>query len=421
MTTPAKTVEFGPFTMGMNNRLSDMALSKLKEKRLRSIVNTDLTSDGTMRRRQGYAQALAGSDCHSLWSDGDRAFFVDGTTLYSLSGEADALTKTQVRTGFAPGRRLSYVNVNGDVIYTDQSVLRKITDGVDGPLTMPLIQPEPVVAAGGSGALDAGVYQVCFTYYDADLRQSGATTPQQVTVAAGQGIQITGLPAAFPTGVDGIMVYMTPANGDQLMLALALSAAQTTLSIVTPPLLGGRCQTLLMAPMPAGEIVRYNNGRLMVALGRFLIYSDPYSLALHRPMRNFIHFADDVTVVETVPAGTFVATEKMTYFFGGDIATAEAKEVFPYGGVQGTGGPTPDSSRCFWMSARGMIVGNSDGSAKNVTEADIAMNRAVVGATSYRERDGIKQMIASLFSTQQTGAAAYSFMDAEIIRKGESL
>ncbi len=409
--------KLGPFTLGVNNRLQDQELSRVKGAFLRSAVNVDMTAHGTIKRRLGSEKVVAGSDCHSLWSGADQSFFVDGTVLYSLSGERDAPTKTQVRTGIAPGARLSYTNANGEVIFTDGSVLRRVVGGVDKALSLPTINPEPVVTAGGVGSLAAGLYQVCLAYHDVQLAQSAATIIQQVEVVAGQGIIISGLPAAFPTGITGILVFMSPVNGDQLFLARALIAPQASLTIATMPQLQGRSQTALLAPMPAGEIVRYGSGRLLVAVGRFLFYSDPYALGLYRPSRNFIPFADPITVVECTPDHTYIATEKLTYRFTGDIATAKADEVLPYGGVARTGGMTPDSERAFWMSDRGVVVTAADGSLNNVQEKNLALNAAVSGASYYRERDGMKQIVAAGFGVEQTGAAAYSYMSGEIVRK----
>ena len=58
---------------------------------------------------------------------------------------------------------------------------------------------------------------------------------------------------------------------------------------------------------------------------------------------------------------------------------------------------------------------------KNVQEAAIAMDVAQAGASLFREQDGKKQVIASLFGSDMTAAAAYSYMDAEIVRKGTVL
>lgn len=410
----------GPFNLGMNNRLPSTELVIPKEGTfLHSAVNVDITTPGTVKRRQGTALVLAGTDVHSFWADRHDAYVVDGTVLYSLNEAAD--TKTSVRTGMTPGRRVSYTRLNGNVIYTDGNVLRRLAGNIDAPFGVRRFDAEPRVAAGGVGTLVPGLYQVCFAYFDDNLQQSGTTVPVQVNVAAGQAIVITGLPAAFPADVGGVMVYMTPPNGDQLYLERALVAAATTLTISTVPQLGGRCQTLLMEPMPAGAIVRGSNGRLLVARGSYLHYSEPFAPALCNPNKGFIAFDSDVTVIEPVKTGVFVATEDATYFLAGDIAEAELDKKLPYGGVLGSGGCAPDNLRCWWMSARGLVVANADGSVKNVQEDQVVVDPATAGASLYREKDGMKQFIATNFGAGISGAAAYDFMDAEVIRQGVTL
>lgn len=418
-----KTVELGPFNLGVNTRLGDNELTTRVDggattSYLRSAVNVDITSPGTIKRRSGYARSLLGTDCHSLFSDNEQAYFVDGLTLYRLTGDPSALLKTAVRSGIAPSARLSFTKLNGAVIYTDGSVLRQLNGATEARLGVPMIEPPPAVAPGSVGGLTTGQYQVCFTYVANDGQQSGSTTPVQVDVAAGQGIAITGLPPVFPAGVAGLMVYMTTVNGDQLMLANVLAAPRTSLFLSVNPLLGGRCPTLLLQPMPAGTIVRKNNARLLVADGSTLHYSEPYMPALRMVNKGFISFTAPIAVIESVKTGTYVATTDETYFFSGDIASASADKVLPYGAVPGTGGVSPDAIKCWWMSTRGLVQAGEGGAVKNVQEAAIAMNRAAAGASLYREKDGMKQIVSSLFGTDKTGASAYSFMQAEIVRQG---
>ena len=173
--------------------------------------------------------------------------------------------------------------------------------------------------------------------------------------------------------------------------------------------------------MPAGDIVRYLNGRLFVAVGSTLYYSEPYSLALRSPTRNYIQFPERITVLEPVDNGFFIAADK-TYWVAGDVVEAQLIPVLPYGGVFGTGGQIPhDDGAAFWMSPRGLVRGDQDGSVKNLQEQNVAVDPAVLGATAFVERDGMKQAVASLFGAEPTQMTAHSYMDAEIVRKGTTI
>lgn len=323
MTTPVRPLKVGPFNLGMNNRLPDTELSIPKVGTfLRSAVNVDVTTPGTVKRREGFAQLLAGTDCHSLWgnSKGD-TYYVDGSVLYRLQGTTTALAKTAVLTGLAQGVRLSFTEDNGITYMTNGVVL---------------------------GTLIGSVF--------------------------------TALPA--PTQTDPSYSHLVA--------------------------------------MPAGNIVRTYDGRVLVASGAFLFYSEAFSY-MHDGGRGFIPFASPITVLETLPNGFYVATATESYYFGGDIMDATAKVVLPYGAVAGTSGVYPEKNSCYWMSKRGLVQATAEGEVKNVQENNIAMNAAALGAAMYREQDGRKQVVTSLFGSDMSGASAYSFMDAEIIRKATTL
>ena len=421
MTTPTRPVSVGPFNLGVNNRLPDTQLEIPKEGTfLRSAVNVDISNPGTVKRRAGYALALAGTDVHSLYATDDQAYVVDGTVLYRLSGPPTALTKTAVRSGLRPGQQLSYDTLNERVVYTDGQTVRRLDGLLDKPMGAPLMDRSPTVVAAGSGSLPAGRYQVCFAYISAELEQSGTTQPVQVNVAENGSIVIGDLPAAFPSGVVGVAIYMTQPNGDQLYFYRTLAVATPTFTIPALSELTGRVQTLLMRPLPGGSIVRHNNGRLLVAKGKTLTYSEPFAPALYYPHKDYIPFDTDITIVESLKTGTYVATEDATYFFAGDIADTAAEKVLPYGAVPNTGGVSPDRLKCWWMSVRGMVQATEQG-ASNIQEQNVAVNPAAAGASFYREQNGLKQVVTSLFGTEASGASAYTFMDAEIIRKGTTL
>ena len=420
MPTPSDTQKIGPFNLGVNTRLPDTQLKAEGGTFLRSAVNIDISTPGTIKRRAGYARALNAVDAHSLYATENEAYFVDGTVLYRLSGTPTALVKTAVRTGLRPGQLLSYDTINERIIYTDGMTVRRLDGLADKPLGVATMERAPVVMAGGPGALPAGRYQVCFAYINAELEQSGTTQPVQVNVPENGSIAISDLPAAFPSGVVGVAIYMTHPNGDQLYFYRTLTLAATTHTIPALSVLTGRAQTLLMRPLPGGSIVRHNNGRLLVAKGKVLFYSEPFAPALHYPHKGFIPFDTDIAVVESLKTGTYVATQDASYFFQGDIADATAEKVLPYGAVPGTGGASPDRLKCWWMSVRGLVQATEQG-VVNVQEKNVAVNLANAGASMYREQNGLKQVVTSLFGTEATGASAYTFMEAEIIRKRTTL
>lgn len=408
----ANTTPIGPFS-GINNRLPDHQLGIVERGQkagdyLRNAVNVDLTASGTLRRRKGMTLAQAGMACHSLWSAGSRAFYADGDTLYQYP-------RTAIRSGLAPGRRVSYCKTPaGDVIWTDGTTLECLRGGVSAPLGLPVPNPAPAVAVSGGGALKAGVYQVAVTATNAAGEESGATWPIQVAVPEGGRMTVSGLPGTTTN------LYVSPLNGDTLYLAATTTASSYAIPVMGA--LGRQIQTLGLRPMPAGEIIRIYRGRLLVASDAALYYSEPFAYGLHDPLRGRIPFGDRITLLAPVEGGCYVGTARETVWLpGGDVERTEVVTLLPYGAVPGTDTALENEPGAAWMSARGLILADAQGQAKNVQEGAVAIGHAQVGASLVREQDGMRQIVASLSGLFETVAPAMTFTIADEARKENPL
>ena len=396
----------GPF-LGINNRVPDYELGEVTRGRkvgdyLRNAVNVDLTASGTIQRRDGTERVVDGTDCHSLWASDTETFYVDGDTLYRYP-------RVVVRTGLTPGRKVSYVNAGGVIYWTNGAVIECIVDGASQPIGVPVPNPAPSITAATGGALPAGVYQVAITAVSTSGEESGSTWPVQVQVPEGGSIQITGMQAGMKN------IYVSPLNGDVLFLAASTTASTYTVPVA--PSQGAQPTTLGLRSMPPGHIVRYHNGRLLVAAGNFVYYSEPYGLALHNLARGYIPFQGRVTVLEPLRDQVFVVADQTYALRGTDIDKAELIPIAPYGAVEGTTVRDMKTEQVWWFSDRGLVMTNGEGNITNMQEENVAVDVAAVGASLYREQNGMQQMITSLFGTEVTHAAATSFMEAEIIRK----
>ena len=181
-------------------------------------------------------------------------------------------------------------------------------------------------------------------------------------------------------------------------------------------------QTLGLRPMPAGEIVREHGGRLLVVSGSTLYYSEPFGYGLHDPLRGRIPFGGRITLLAPVEGGCYVGTETETFWLpGGDIEKTEVVELLPYGAVPGTDTALENEAGVAWMSTRGLILADAQGQAKNAQEDTVAIGPAQIGATLYREQDGMRQLVAAVSGAQESRAAANSFMTMEVVRKENML
>ena len=400
----------------MNNRLPETQLEDAEKRGwyLRDAVNADVTTAGTVRRRQGYSQVFNGSDCHSFWGRDHDAFYVDYDTLWHVTGTYDAPVKTMVRNDLSPGLPMGFNEINGEVLFSNGVTFGRMNrDGTFHDHGVPVPSSAPTLTELTGGSLPAGIYQVAVTNVTAEGEESGSTQPVSITVLGGALISIADLPT--PPDYGKIRIYMTTCNGD-VFFKVTEQFVNATLAVQLVPDGGARCMTMFKSRMPAGRILRWHNGRLLVASGNTLFYSEPYNLGLYDPLRNYVQFAEDITVVEPCQNGTYLCSEQ-TYWLSGDAESFEVQPVLPYGGTFGTGGSMSDRNMVYWYSPRGLVVADANGSAKNMQEDSVVTVSASAGAAMFREQDGLKQLVASLLNPGKSVAAASSFMDAEVIRK----
>jgi hypothetical protein len=101
---------------------------------LREANNVLIDNTYALKSRLGFGTAvLTGSNIHSLWSDGVRCFFVDGTTLY----EMDAAYNKKVIMTVTSGYRMSFAPVNDRYYFTNEREIGYIRGAVNYPCMNP--------------------------------------------------------------------------------------------------------------------------------------------------------------------------------------------------------------------------------------------------------------------------------------------
>lgn len=315
----SKTQRIGPFPLGMDNRAPDFSLALPDGGHLlRDALNVDVTPQGSIKTRPGYAVAQAGTDCHSLWAPpgGDFALYVDDGTLYRLDA---AGVRTSVASGFGRMTPVRYACVN-EAIY--------FTDGVRAASYHPTAGPTP-------------------SWADA-----------QASVV-----------------------------GEQPLV-----------------------------PMPPGQHIAYHAGRLLVAVGTALIYSEPFTPTLRDEAKGFELFPAPITCLAAVEAGVFVVADQ-TYFLPGGLPAENVRSVLEYGAPPQQPGHRPDGG-VHWMSSRGLVSCTRTGEIQNLQEAHIALTAPPgPAATLWREAGGTQVVVAALSEPSNTGAGVGSYAQARVVRK----
>lgn len=153
-----------------------------------------------------------------------------------------------------------------------------------------------------------------------------------------------------------------------------------------------------LASMPGGQCIQYWNGRLVVARGSRVLFSEPFRYGTHDPLTGYIDMDSYVEWVAALPTGLFVAMEGRIVFLGGrspqDLVIKECGSS-PWLGPQAfvvLDGSEFDESVSkdaegvvAFLTRRGFAVGTPDGAistpqAKNIL--DIGVGRCSVSYDS---------------------------------------
>ena len=421
-------VRAGPWPQGINNLAPEGRTPRNENGRpvaLREADNVDLTAEGWPQRRRGRERRVPGVLVHSLWGAPSLPWglYVDAGELTALypGGQAEPLG---VLVGDMP---LSYDLINDRVYYTSRIACGCITlDLRRVPWAPEQPSGQPLLAAVDGFGLDPGQYQVAVTFTDAHGRESGTSLAGVIDVAAGQGIELTSLPApADPAETPLVNVYCSSANGSVLYryTTLQAGAAYAVISAAPP---GRALQTTHLQPLPAGQIVRGGHGRQWVAVGSEIMWSEPLRYGLWNPARNRIRFGARVDLLEPIgAAGVLVAAGDRTYWLSGtDPKDFTQRIVRASGAVPGSVARVPGNvigmqtteQLPVWVARSGhFCAGLPDGSVHVMKDGQAVIDGADGAALLFRQQDGLQQIIAALRAPQANGLALRDRVVARVI------
>lgn len=406
---------FGPFTKGVNNRLSDSALGS---DMLRQAVNCYLDDAGRLRRRDGCTRVETAADGHSLYAGDEGVFFVDGAALRAYNTEVG--TVASLRTDLTAAARMAWLGVNGEVYYSNGHQRGKIRDGTPREWGVEVPAGLPALAAG-AGVLPPGRYEVLCTFSNDEGEESGAGRSAGITLATDGSIQAGTLPQPTSAEVVAINVYMTPTNGAGVFYragSVAVGTTSVTLATFDP---AKELKTQFMVPPPAGNVLAYAGGRIFVADGKIVWYTEPYATGRCAVQRNFMLFKDDVTLMAGTKNGLYIAAGKTYFMSAADPATAELDVRMPYGAAFGSLAPMPTyaeaEAKWTWRSDRGQVVADENGKITNLQDAQLVLDPCATGASVLVEVDGMKQIVSLGVPKADFAAEARDFVEMEVRRR----
>lgn len=402
------SVKFSGWPKGMDNIHAD---HDLPEGALRRVVNGDVSDSGKIRRRRGFTQALAQSGAHSLHSDlANGAVFVAGNVMKRFNPDGTTANLGAVPTG---ANLLAYEAAGNSTYFMSPATRGKLTNGVLGEwgVEVPITPPNLMLDAG---ALDAGEYHAALTYLLADGRESGASMQASITLDAPGSIAFYGLPIPTQAGVTAKRLYLTTANGEVLYHVATVAAADTVGAIGS---FGAELRTQYLVPPPLGTAIAHALGRMFIAKGPIVWFTEALDFDHVDPRKNFYQFPSDVTLIAGTNDGLYVCADQ-TYFIAG-AGTAEARPipVLGFGAIAGTKARLPTSRTPIWFTERGAVIGKDGGAVEIVSEKLVAPGQMTAAASLVLEQDGLRQFVVVGQNTEASTLQCGSYAEAEIIRR----
>lgn len=357
--------------------------------------NVDITDTGGLAKRTGYTRALAATVISGAFATFDyaRMYFVDNGALKVMTGPSTANT---LQAGLSLAA-MYFTEINDQVFYTNGT-----DSGVIMPdnTVLPWIWTRPVApsAAVGTGALPAGLYQARCTFVLPDGRETGASDSAEITLVAGQSLQISGIPQQVGGGATNI--YIAPA--DSSVYQYAASPLGTAMVWNTgPETLGRELLSNFLDPLPSGcETVQYWRGQIYAvqyfsAQDQSVIWrSEPLGFHLFDLDEEFFIVPGHALMLAPHADALIVGTDKAIYAYDGEKQSVLA----PYGVVPGWHWSADDDRVIFW-SVRGACAALP---FVNLTERQVSVAPGVSAGGTVVRSGGQKRY---LVSTKQGGSA----------------
>jgi len=380
--------------LGLNNTVSSERMSPGD---LEEAINVYLDDTGRLARRSGVTQVSAVAT-HSLWSSGNICLFVQGTDLKRMYIDGSITT---LRSDMS-GNRVSYQMLLGTVYYSDGVVTGEYSDGFNRT-KWGVSSPGLVGASITSGALPAGRYGYVGVAVRDDGIRSGAIDFGTIELSSDGGITFT----APNIDEAAVAFYMTSTDGD-VFYASGSCIPGSSVNITNVNVLGEPLESINLMEPPAGQIVSFFRGRMLVAAGEWLYYSMPYGIHLFDPL-GYHGMGDRITIVAPMKNGVFVATTKKTYFLlGTSPEEFTLQEIADYGAIEGTLSTIASTdlpwlrnvasqTLAVWASSAGICLAGDEGLFINMTENRYRFDVVLAkGATTIITMDRTKQLITAI-------------------------
>jgi hypothetical protein len=360
--------------------------------------NIDHLRGGKAVRRPGRVQVYSGTPIAAA-GNSDYFLFTEGGSLKQL--ELD-YTATVLVNNLDDQERLHACRTpDGKIFWSTQREHGMLVQGLNWDWNIP--RPLTPAAAATFGLLREARYLYALSF----LRDGIEGPLSHTAVYEGEGgIDFTLLDDISDlTEVDQVRLYLSTPHGTEMYQAGDFNIGTEPSYVGDATELGIPADLDDFIPMPVGGPIRHFAGRLWIALGSSLVFSEEYHV-MPRPT-NFLGFGERVEDFGAVSDGLFVGTESRIYFLPGtNPKEMLADEKASYGMIPGTLttvdgrllGEGVDGLVLMWASPRGICAGLPGGTMVNLSERRVNSLTGEKGTSMFRQFGGQNHFITVLQS-----------------------
>lgn len=387
MRSQSSSVPLGPWIKGIQNIYDD---AMTPSGAVLEANNVLIASDGSITPRAGYDFVAMGG--HSLFEHNGKIYGIYGNQVCEFFDNGSRPLSADVID--AP---VTWTVLNNEPVFTNHSILARISNGVVKHLGV-----EAPTVPVSLAPLNENSAAVAFVNAD------GEEGPLSPIFDSG-----TYSPPLDPT-VTRVRVYKPLVSeestqsgspkfvGDTLYLVAEQSVGSALPSIPAVTVsssIGRPADTMNKARMPGGDYARYWRGRLLVARGHVLYFSDPLRYGMYDRSAGFVRFEARIDFIEPVEGGVFVALrDNGVHFLRGETPEKWERIVADVISAQaGTSLLAPTAQMkldmqskpewvAVWLTHKGFAIGLPSG---NITypQADLLSGLPLGTGSLYLEGD----------------------------------
>ena len=320
---------------------------------------------------------------------------------------------------------ISFEEVDGLIYYTSITTNGIINNGLERNWGIDRNWNSPNLS-NISGNLDSGYYQVNYTWVYADGRESGCSRSSIITVPQDSGISVE-IPLA-PTSVIYARIYVSTQNGNTLYYH-GMCQPNTTYSIYDVFGIVDPLRFFNIDKAPLGHIVKYYRGRMYIASGNILWYSEPFQYEQFKLDSNYFEFPEEIREIMPVEDGIWIGSDRLYYLSGEEPdkfkrTVKEHIKIVPGTSTRISGSyihmdNTPIGYKWIVTSNLGIWVLFNQGICINMTSDNIALDQADSGTSLFLQNSGMNRYMSILkTNSNPNNSVMGDLVETTIVRNG---